>query len=187
MSNSEYTGLKELLLKQIIQQYIMNQYPWGIITRPLTPMALVILSIAYAVTVAMLMLSMMQIAMLIKYGIVNLMYMRAHGNRVNERGKVNTVPAHKLPFVSILIPIKNENIMTIERSLQTIASLNYPRELFEVLYISDDPEYYVNSLTKIIIPMSRRLGINVKVIRRTVNKGYKGGALITVLSMPRAM
>ncbi|WP_243676298.1 hypothetical protein [Vulcanisaeta distributa] len=29
MSNSEYTGLKELLLKQVIQQYIMNQYPWG--------------------------------------------------------------------------------------------------------------------------------------------------------------
>ncbi|WP_243676299.1 glycosyltransferase [Vulcanisaeta distributa] len=104
--------------------------------------------------------------------------MRVHGNRVHERDKANTVPAHKLPFVSILIPIKNENIMTIERSLQAIASLNYPKELFEVLYISDDPEYYVNSLTKIIIPpMSRRLGINVKVLRRTVNKGYKGGAL----------
>ena len=175
MNNNEYTLIKELT-KQVIQQYIMNQYPWGILTRPLTPVALTILSITYVVTITMLVLSLMQIMVLVRYGIASLTYMRTHGNRVNPQGIINRLVTD-LPFVSILIPIKNEDFLTIERSLKTLASLNYPKELFEVLFISDDPEYYVNSLTKIIMPIANRLGMNVKVIRRPINRGYKGGAL----------
>ncbi|ADN50894.1 glycosyltransferase [Vulcanisaeta distributa] len=175
MSNNEYIVIKELT-RQVVQQYIMNQYPWGILTRPLTPLALTILSITYVITIAMLVLSLIQIAVLVRYGIVSLRYVRTHNNK-NGVPRIINKSAHNLPFISILIPIKNEDFLTIERSLQTMASLNYPKDLFEVIFISDDPEYYVNSLIKIITPITTRLGINVKVIRRTINRGYKGGAL----------
>ncbi len=139
-------------------------------------MALTILSITYVITIAMLVLSLVQIAVLVKYGIVSLRYVRTHSSK-NSMLRIINKPTRNLPFISILIPIKNEDFLTIERSLQTIASLNYPKELLEVLFISDDPEYYVNSLIKIITPIVTKLGINVKVIRRTINRGYKGGAL----------
>ncbi|WP_054855007.1 glycosyltransferase [Vulcanisaeta sp. JCM 16161] len=173
MSGNEYIEIKELT-KQLIQQYIMNQYPWGVITRPLTPMAMTILLITYVITIAMLVLSLVQLVVLVRYGITSLGYMkmRNHNNYL-----LGMVKVRDLPFISILIPIKNEDFLTIERSLQTIASLNYPKELLEVLFISDDPEYYVSSLTRIIAPIVSRLGINVKIIRRAIARGYKGGAL----------
>ncbi|MGC8606568.1 MAG: glycosyltransferase [Vulcanisaeta sp.] len=173
MSGNEYFEVKELT-KQIIQQYVMNQYPWGIITRPLTPVALMILSITYIITITTLILSFIQIVVLVRYSMASLRYVKAY--RRNNLS-IKNIPVHKLPFVSILIPIKNENVLTIKRNLENIASLNYPRELLEVLYISDDPEYYVNGLTKIIGSMMHKLGVNARIIRRVNNTGYKGGAL----------
>ncbi len=173
MNINNYIEIKELT-KEVIQQYLMNQYPWGIITRPLTPVAMAILSITYAITVAMLVLSLIQISVFVRYGITSLRYLKTHGRIDNSRIIDST---HGLPFVSVLIPIKNEDILTVKRSIRNMAVLNYPRNLFEVLFISDDPEYYVNSLVREIIPLADKLGINVRVIRREVNKGYKGGAL----------
>lgn len=159
MSSNEYIEIKELT-KELIQQYVMNQYPWGgLITRPLTPVAMAILSVTYVIAITMLILSLIQIAVLVRYGITSLRYVRARNNGNNSLGRFSE-SLRDLPFISILIPIKNEDALTIERSLRTIASLNYPRELLEVLFISDDPEYYVNSLTKIIMPIASRLGIN---------------------------
>ncbi len=174
MSLDNYIEIKELT-RQVIQQYIMNQYPWGIMTRPLTPIAMAILSVTYAITIVMLILSLVQITVLVRYGVASLRYLSS-GNGANGPRIIGN-SSHSLPFVSILIPIKNEDVLTVERSLRVIASLNYPRDLFEVLLISDDPEHYVSSLTKIITPMANRLGINVRVIHRAISKGYKGGAL----------
>ncbi|MFP3160199.1 MAG: glycosyltransferase family 2 protein [Vulcanisaeta sp.] len=162
------------LTKQLIQQYIMNQYPWGLITRPLTPISQAVLLITYIITIAMLILSLLQIIVLTKYGIKSLGYLREVKSAVDQRNKALT---SRLPFVTILIPIKGESTLTIERSLQNIARLSYPKDLLEVIYISDDPEYYVNSIINILNNLSHRLGINVKVIHRTDNSGYKGGAL----------
>lgn len=174
MSTSEYLEIKELV-GQVIQQYVMNQYPWGVITRPLTPVSMSILFVTYIVTIAMLVLSFMQIAVLVRYSMVGLRYAR----NLRRKGNVssNSMGSRKLPPVSILIPIKNEDVVTIKRSLQNIAGLNYPRNLLEVIYISDDPEHYVNSLIEYIEPVVHRLGLNVKVLRRENSMGYKGGAL----------
>lgn len=176
MSASEYLEIKELV-RQVIQQYVMNQYPWGVITRPLTPpVSMSILFVTYIMTIAMLALSLIQIAVLVRYSMIGLRYTKNPRRRSNTVG--NGAGFRKLPpLVSILIPIKNEDAVTIKRSLQNIAGLNYPRNLIEVIYISDDPEHYVNSLIEYVEPMVRRLGLNVRILRREDNTGYKGGAL----------
>lgn len=167
------TEIKELI-RQVVQQYVMNQYPWGLITRPLTPVSKVVLLITYVITIVMLTLSLLQIIVLVRYGVNSLAYLKKArlGN-----DDYNPPLMGRLPLVSILIPIKGESIQTIERSLQNLARLNYPRDLLEVIYISDDPEYYVDSIINIVGNLSRRLGINARVIHRVRGTGYKGGAL----------
>ncbi len=179
MNNNEYIVIKELT-KQIIQQYIMNQYPWGIITRPLTPIALAILAIIYVIAITMLTLSFIQILVLVMYGLKSLRYTRSFRVKASVNYyeyNTGTSMLDKLPLVSILIPIKGESLLTIERNIRNIAKLMYPKELLEVIYISDDPEYYVSNITRAIDDISRKLGITVKVLHRNDNTGYKGGAL----------
>ncbi|MFB6470703.1 MAG: glycosyltransferase [Vulcanisaeta sp. AZ3] len=167
MSINNYVEIKELV-RQVVQQYIMNQYPWGIITSPLTPIAQIILAITYVVSIIILILSLIQVIALVRYGVRSLRYVK--------KSKSSGVP-RKLSFITILIPIKSESPLTIERSLHNIAGLNYPKNLLEVIFISDDPEYYVNSLRNLINDFARRLGINISIVRRAKSVGYKGGAL----------
>ncbi|MCG2895369.1 MAG: glycosyltransferase family 2 protein, partial [Vulcanisaeta sp.] len=117
------TEIKELI-RQVVQQYVMNQYPWGLITRPLTPVSKVVLLITYVITIVMLTLSLLQIIVLVRYGVNSLAYLKKArlGN-----DDYNPPSTGRLPLVSILIPIKGESIQTIERSLQNLARLNYPR------------------------------------------------------------
>lgn len=104
MSNNEYIVIKELT-RQVVQQYIMNQYPWGgILTRPLTPLALTILSITYVITIAMLVLSLVQIAVLVKYGIVSLRYVRTHSSKNSMLRIINKrrVICHSYQYLFLL-------------------------------------------------------------------------------------
>ncbi|HQG81839.1 MAG TPA: hypothetical protein PLU14_00390, partial [Caldisericia bacterium] len=55
---------------------------------------------------------------------------------------LNYVAKHKelpLPFISILIPAKDE-AQVIESTLQNILKLDYPRDSFEVIVITDEKE-----------------------------------------------
>jgi cellulose synthase/poly-beta-1,6-N-acetylglucosamine synthase-like glycosyltransferase len=80
-----------------------------------------------------------------------------------------------LPFVTIQLPIYNE-LYVVERLLEGIAQLDYPKDCYEIQLLDDSTDETVSVAAKKIAELQAR-GIEAQHIRRPVREGFKAGAL----------
>lgn len=79
------------------------------------------------------------------------------------------------PMVTIQLPIFNEYYV-VERLIDKIMELDYPRDRFEV-HVLDDSTDETTELSKAKVDYYKSLGYRIKLIQRDNRKGYKAGAL----------
>ena len=80
-----------------------------------------------------------------------------------------------LPFVTIQLPIYNE-LYVVERLLDSMAELDYPRDRYEVQLLDDSTDETVEVAAKRIAELQAQ-GLQVHHIRRPERTGFKAGAL----------
>ena len=56
----------------------------------------------------------------------------------------SNIAAETYPEITIIVPIRNENLDTILGLIDNILKLNYPKEYFEVIIVSDDAVSYTH-------------------------------------------
>lgn len=81
----------------------------------------------------------------------------------------------ELPFVSIQVPVYNEKYV-IEGLLASLATLDYPKHLFEIQVLddsTDETSFIIDRRAAVMIEE----GITISVVRRQDRQGYKAGAL----------
>ncbi len=85
--------------------------------------------------------------------------------RAHAYEKPTSVNAHveSLPKVSIVLPVYRERKQSIEKTLDSVSSQNYPKNLLEVLIVIDKDD--VNTLNEVLRATGRFLSsLNIKVI-----------------------
>lgn len=102
-----------------------------------------------------------------------IIYYRAllKGKRVSQVADVeDPVP------ISFIVPIKNEPLDVIATMLTRFSDVDYPRDMFEVLFVSDDEPAYFAKVKTLVESMARDLGLNARALRRTGGGKYRGSA-----------
>lgn len=79
------------------------------------------------------------------------------------------------PSVTIQLPVFNEKY-TVERLLEAVTRLNYPRELLQI-QVLDDSTDDTTELIRRLVDAYKSQAINVELLHRTNRAGYKAGAL----------
>lgn len=80
-----------------------------------------------------------------------------------------------VPFVSIQLPVYNE-LYVIERLLDNIAQIEYPKEKLEIQVLDDSTDESV-AITAAKVAYLHKAGLDIKHIRRENRTGFKAGAL----------
>lgn len=93
----------------------------------------------------------------------------------NKKVTVQTDIPDQLPSLTIQLPIYNERFV-IERLLDSISKLNYPKHLMEI-QVLDDSTDDTASIAENKIKELNKSGFNIKHIHRTNRSGFKAGAL----------
>ena len=96
---------------------------------------------------------------------------RSSQKRIEAKPELNG----KYPFVTIQLPIFNEYFV-VERLIDNICDLDYPRDRFEVHILDDSTDETVELSQKKVEEYKAR-GFNIELIRRKNRQGYKAGAL----------
>ena len=81
----------------------------------------------------------------------------------------------EVPYVTVQLPVYNE-LYVMERLLDNIAQLKYPKEKLEVQVLDDSTDESVTSTEKHIQKLQKS-GLNIQHIRRENREGFKAGAL----------
>lgn len=81
----------------------------------------------------------------------------------------------EIPFVTIQLPVYNE-MYVMERLLDNIALIEYPREKLEIQVLDDSTDETVLTTAKHVEKL-RATGLDIKHICRTDRSGFKAGAL----------
>ncbi len=81
----------------------------------------------------------------------------------------------EIPLVTVQLPVYNE-LYVMERLLENIALLNYPKDKLEIQVLDDSTDESVISTAKIIAEL-QKTGLDIQHIRRQDRKGFKAGAL----------
>jgi len=81
----------------------------------------------------------------------------------------------ELPTVTVQVPVYNEHHV-IERVVDAVASLDYPRDRLEI-QVLDDSTDQTTQLAQERAAFHRGQGVDIKVMRRPERKGFKAGAL----------
>ena len=81
----------------------------------------------------------------------------------------------KLPKVCVQLPVYNEQYV-VERLINTVAKIRYPRELFEIQVLDDSNDETVE-IAMLACERLKACGINISHIRRPNRIGFKAGAL----------
>jgi cellulose synthase/poly-beta-1,6-N-acetylglucosamine synthase-like glycosyltransferase len=97
-----------------------------------------------------------------------------HRKRLAAVGKEPT-PGVTLPRVTVQLPLYNEATV-VERLLDAVALMDYPRELLEI-QVLDDSTDETESLARRKVADLRALGVDAVYMRRPNRVGYKAGAL----------
>lgn len=87
----------------------------------------------------------------------------------------NLNDSNEVPFVTVQLPIYNEKYV-VERLLDSIAKLDYPKERLEVQVLDDSTDDSVIETAKIIQELQNQ-GLDIVHIRRKNREGFKAGAL----------
>jgi len=81
----------------------------------------------------------------------------------------------ELPRVTVQLPIYNE-MYVVERLLDSVAKLDYPRELLQVQVLDDSTDETTELARKRVAELSKT-GLDICLIHRTNREGFKAGAL----------
>jgi cellulose synthase/poly-beta-1,6-N-acetylglucosamine synthase-like glycosyltransferase len=102
-------------------------------------------------------------------------------NYVSAQRKEDTCPKFdfenpkEIPYITIQLPVYNE-MYVMERLLENIAQLEYPREKLEIQVLDDSTDESVTT-TASQIKKIQESGLDIQHIRRTNRQGFKAGAL----------
>lgn len=83
--------------------------------------------------------------------------------------------SEEIPFITIQLPVYNE-LYVMERLLDNIVKLDYPREKLEIQVLDDSTDESVSG-TATHIKRLQKSGIDIQHIRRNNRQGFKAGAL----------
>jgi cellulose synthase/poly-beta-1,6-N-acetylglucosamine synthase-like glycosyltransferase len=103
--------------------------------------------------------------------------------RNKEAPKYNLLDPKEIPFVTIQLPIYNEEYV-VERLLDNIAKIEYPMSKLEIQVLDDSTDDSVLDTAK-RIEVLRETGLDIQHIRRANRQGYKAGALKEGLDMAK--
>lgn len=97
-----------------------------------------------------------------------------------RRGQKTTAPLatlteDDLPFITVQLPIFNE-LYVVERLIDNIAELDYPKHLYEIHVLDDSTDETVEVTRKKVEEYAAK-GYNIRQITRVDRQGYKAGAL----------
>jgi cellulose synthase/poly-beta-1,6-N-acetylglucosamine synthase-like glycosyltransferase len=81
----------------------------------------------------------------------------------------------KLPWVTVQLPVYNE-MYVVERLLNSVAELEYPRELLQVQVLDDSTDETTQIAAKRVAEL-KASGLDIEMIHRTDRTGFKAGAL----------
>jgi cellulose synthase/poly-beta-1,6-N-acetylglucosamine synthase-like glycosyltransferase len=81
----------------------------------------------------------------------------------------------RLPRVTVQLPIFNE-MYVIERLLDSVAAIRYPKELLEI-QVLDDSTDETTAIASLAVERYRAQGFDIHYLHRTDRTGYKAGAL----------
>jgi cellulose synthase/poly-beta-1,6-N-acetylglucosamine synthase-like glycosyltransferase len=103
--------------------------------------------------------------------------------RNKEAPKYNLLDPKEIPFVTIQLPIYNEEYV-VERLLENISKIEYPMSKLEIQVLDDSTDDSVHDTAKRIKAL-QETGLDIQHIRRTNRQGYKAGALKEGLDMAK--
>ena len=103
-----------------------------------------------------------------------LLYFYNRYHKKNSADRPSLDPAN-LPFVTIQLPIYNEQYV-VERLIDNICALDYPKDRFEVQVLDDSTDETV-ALVQAKVEHYKSKGFQIEQITRTNRKGFKAGAL----------
>tara|TARA_R110000868_G_scaffold140690_2_gene356636 strand:+ start:29578 stop:31062 length:1485 start_codon:yes stop_codon:yes gene_type:complete len=89
--------------------------------------------------------------------------------------KFNLLDPKEIPFVTIQLPIYNEEYV-VERLLENISKIEYPKSKLEIQVLDDSTDDSVLDTAK-RIQVLQESGLDIIHIRRSNRQGYKAGAL----------
>ncbi len=89
--------------------------------------------------------------------------------------EVNNLDDKELPFVTVQLPIYNEKYV-VERLLECITQLNYPKEKIEIQVLDDSTDESL-AMNIQLVNKYKSQGIDIVHIHRTDRVNYKAGAL----------
>jgi len=138
-----------------------------------SPLINVILTPLYAIYAIVLLLSILTLALFIAY---------ARSALVDPRGGGMCSRA-EWPEVSVVIPIKGEDVEVVLEAVDRVMSVDYPRDLLEVIFVSDDDEETFERIRRAVEEKAK--GVRLVMLRRERPVGYKGGALNYAVSRAR--
>jgi cellulose synthase/poly-beta-1,6-N-acetylglucosamine synthase-like glycosyltransferase len=134
-------------------------------------MGLVIAYIIIAIySIALLLIffySLAQLNLLVNY--------LGYKKRNQEAPKFNLLDPREIPFVTIQLPIYNEEYV-VERLLENIAKIEYPKSKLEIQVLDDSTDDSVND-TAARITALQETGLDIQHICRENREGFKAGAL----------
>ncbi|MBT8287948.1 MAG: glycosyltransferase [Bacteroidia bacterium] len=89
--------------------------------------------------------------------------------------KFNLENPDEIPFVTIQLPVYNE-LYVMDRLLDNIAKLDYPRDKFEIQVLDDSTDESLQSTARHIAQLQES-GLDIKHVLRDDRTGFKAGAL----------
>ncbi len=98
-----------------------------------------------------------------------------HKKMIAVSPKFNLLDPREIPYVTIQLPIFNEEYV-IERLLDNIAKIAYPKSKLEIQVLDDSTDDSVLDTADRILAL-QQTGLDIQHIRRTNREGYKAGAL----------
>ena len=133
-----------------------------------------------ALTIAYLIIVIYSISLLLIFfyslAQLNLLVNYLGQKRQNQTApKYNLLDPKEIPFVTIQLPVYNEEYV-MERLLENIAKIEYPKSKLEIQVLDDSTDESVND-TAASIAKLQETGLDIQHIRRTDRSGFKAGAL----------
>ncbi len=120
-------------------------------------------------TIALLLIFMYALAQL------NLLFNYLSAKKDTNEVKFDFSNPDEIPHITIQLPVYNE-MYVMERLLNNIAEIDYPRHKLEIQVLDDSTDETVESTRKHIETLEAK-GLDIKHITRTIRTGFKAGAL----------
>jgi len=108
-------------------------------------------------------ITVLELLILIGTSLWIIQYLVSRKVNVYEKPALTNAQIENLPKVSIVVPVHKEKKQSIEKTLESLASQNYPKNLMEVFIVVDRDDE--DTLNEVFRAMDRFIGsLNIKVI-----------------------